>query len=179
VFKLLCTHCHTLRGHLGIAQLVRGRTVAALDRVIDQLAQPVGPDGRPAPWSDPRLRMATWLGRRMPPFAGNAAERRAMAVYLARVGGTSDAGTGPESAEHLGERVYQDKCAICHDAGSDAPMARMIKGRSADALHAVIGRLHEISEAMPPFDGTDEERRALADFLAEGEAPRRGGEAGR
>ena len=45
-------------------------------------------------------------------------------------------------------------------------MAAMVKGRDAATMYDLIGRLEQVNEAMPPFEGTDAERRALADYLA-------------
>ncbi len=44
-------------------------------------------------------------------------------------------------------------------------MAAMVKGRDAATLYEMIGRLDEVSRVMPPFEGSDAERRALADYL--------------
>ena len=52
---------------------------------------------------------------------------------------------------------------MCH--GPDAiPLDP--KGRTADELFELIGRLPSINEGMPPFAGSDAERRALAEHLA-------------
>jgi cytochrome bd-type quinol oxidase subunit 1/mono/diheme cytochrome c family protein len=174
MFKLTCSACHTLDGYLAIRPLVRDQSVASLDRIISNLARPVDEAGNPTSWSDPDLRLATWRGRRMPPFVGTEAERRALAIYLSRVGGTADAGVeaavpetvAPGSAVPAGLQIFDDYCSICHEPGGDWPMEKMIKGRDADTLYRAIGRLPELNEDMPPFEGTVEERRALADYLA-------------
>jgi len=41
-----------------------------------------------------------------------------------------------------------------------------VLGKSADEIQALLGRLPELNEVMPPFEGTDEEKRALAEYLA-------------
>ena len=45
-------------------------------------------------------------------------------------------------------------------------MAERLRGRGAGDFYDLIGRLPEVREEMPPFAGTDEERRALAQHLA-------------
>ena len=87
IFRVECSVCHTEAAHLGIRRLVRGRSIAALEAVLQQTAKPVGADGQPGAWWDPQVRVTTWLGRRMPPFAGTDAEQHALAVHLARLGG--------------------------------------------------------------------------------------------
>ena len=89
LFRLECAWCHTLDGHLGIRKLIEGWDADSLEEVISGLATPVGADGRPSAWSEPGVRLETWLGRRMPPFAGTESERRDLAVYLA---GVADSG---------------------------------------------------------------------------------------
>jgi mono/diheme cytochrome c family protein len=62
-----------------------------------------------------------------------------------------------------GEQVFAAWCLHCH---ADVPLARRVAGWSPERAYAVIGRLPEVSPAMPPFRGTDEERRALAVYVA-------------
>jgi mono/diheme cytochrome c family protein len=62
-----------------------------------------------------------------------------------------------------GEQVFSAWCLHCH---ADVPLARRVAGWSPERAYAVIGRLPEVSPAMPPFRGTDEERQALAVYVA-------------
>jgi len=167
IFRLECTACHTERGHLGIRRLVEGRGVAAITGVLDAAAVPRRADGAPGAWSDPDVRVATWLGRRMPPFAGTAAEKHALAVHLARLGGDASAGTEPPPAGAGGAAVFEQHCAACHGAEAAWPISGRLRGRSARELYDLIGRLPQVREEMPPFSGTEEEREALARFLGD------------
>jgi mono/diheme cytochrome c family protein len=166
VFELSCTACHTERGHLAIAPLVRGRSVAAIETVLDTLAKPVSAAGRPVGWSDPSVRLATWLGRRMPPFVGTSAERRALAIHLARLGGDPQAGVEPETRPGEGREVFETYCSPCHGPDAQWPITERLRGRGAAELYDLIGRLPQVREEMPPFAGTEEERRALAQYLS-------------
>jgi mono/diheme cytochrome c family protein/cytochrome bd-type quinol oxidase subunit 1 len=165
VFRLECSVCHTQEGHLGIRRLVRGRSVAALTVVLDALARPVGADGQPVSWADPQLRLATWLGRRMPPFAGTEAEKRALAIHLARLGGAPLAGATEAPPEGAGRQAFEQHCSPCHGPEAAWPMADRLRGRSASDFYDLIGRLPQVREEMPPFSGSEEERRALAQYL--------------
>ncbi|HSD67115.1 MAG TPA: c-type cytochrome [Vicinamibacteria bacterium] len=165
VFKLECTACHTERAHLGVVRLVRGRSVAAITAVLDATAKPVAADGQPAAWSDPDVRVATWLGRRMPPFAGTEAEKRALAIHLARLGGDDLAGLETPSTAGGGAAVFEQHCAACHGPDSQWPISSRLRGRSAGEIYELIGRLPQVREEMPPFAGTEEERRGLARYL--------------
>jgi mono/diheme cytochrome c family protein len=164
VFRLQCAVCHTVNAHLGIRKLVQGRTVGALEAVLDSLARPVDARGDPTSWSDPNLRLETRLERRMPPFPGTAAEKRALAVHLARLGGDAEAGIA-ELVGDPGEEAFETHCAACHGSDSPWPIADRLAGRSSAELYDVIGRLDEVQEEMAPFAGTEEEREALAEYL--------------
>ncbi len=63
----------------------------------------------------------------------------------------------------LGERVLARRCLHCH---SEIPLAPRVAGWSAERAYEAIGRLPQLYPAMPPFPGTDDERRALAVYLA-------------
>jgi mono/diheme cytochrome c family protein len=165
VFRLECATCHTERGHLGIVPLVRGKSVAAITDVLDAMAKPITADGRPASWSDPGVRVATWLGRRMPPFAGTDAEKRALAVHLARLGGDESAGLEAPPAAVGGAEVFERHCAACHGSEAPWPITDRLRGRSAGEFYELIGRLPQVREEMPPFAGSEDERRALAQYL--------------
>ncbi len=170
VFKLECSICHTSTGYLGIAPLVAGLSPGAIEQVIERLARPVGPDGTPAAWNDPTMRLETWRGRRMPPFAGTEAERKALAFYLALEGGASPESLATSSAA---EQYFNDNCAVCHGPGADFPIPTF--GRPAEELYELLRDLPAVNDMMPPFEGTDAERRALAEFLS-AHAPRAPGE---
>jgi mono/diheme cytochrome c family protein len=183
IFKLACSICHTLNGYQAIVPLVKGKSVGGLEQVVNNMALPVDRDGNATGWDDPHLRLNTWRGRRMPPFIGNQAEVYALAVFLARLGGDGAAGTeAPPSAEaaagggDLGMQVAEDNCMLCHDPGGDWPMQDAVAGRDADTLYELLGRLEELNDSMPPFMGTDAERRALAEYLATFEAESAAGE---
>ena len=166
VFRLECAACHTERGHLGVRPLVEGRGVAALETLLDSLARPVTTTGEPTAWSNPRVRVETRLGRRMPPFVGTAAEKRALAIHLARLGGDPDAGVAASVGGDAGVQAFETHCAACHGPGTPWPMADRQGGRSREEFYDLIGRLAEVREEMPPFSGTEGERAALAEHLA-------------
>jgi len=173
VFRLECSACHTVSAHLGITRLVEGQGVAAIEATLDSLALPVTADGEPTAWSDPQIRVATRLGRRMPPFVGTDVEKHALAVHLARLGG--DAAAGVAVADSVGADVgleaFETYCAACHAPDSPWPITDRLSGRSLDELFDLLGRLNEVQEDMPPFAGTEEERAALAEHLAGLAAP--------
>ena len=144
LFRLTCSQCHTVGGYLGIRKLVAGRNSNALEGVI--------------------ARLDTWRHRRMPPFAGNDDEKRALAVYLATLGGGR---IDPRTPLVDGAAVFDASCAMCHSKDGDFPIAPRVKGLDEAQLYDVIGKLPERNPMMPAFEGSEAERRALAKYLAE------------
>ncbi len=143
VFRLLCSECHTRDGYLAIRPLVKGRSAATLEGMV--------------------ARLETWRNLRMPPFAGNDAERRAVAVFLARMGGGR---IEPRAPAVSGAAVFEASCAMCHGPDGEWPIATRVAGKSEATLFDLLGKLPERNEMMPPFEGTEAERRALAHYLA-------------
>jgi mono/diheme cytochrome c family protein len=69
----------------------------------------------------------------------------------------------PEAVS-AGQAVFAYRCTPCH---RDVPLQRRVAGWSAEDAYQVIGRLPKVRRAnMPPFQGTEDERRALAVFLS-------------
>lgn len=67
-----------------------------------------------------------------------------------------------------GEELYRGQCLACHTIDgwrSKRAFAERIQGWSEEAIEQYIDTLHEARPFMPPFVGTDEERRALAHYL--------------
>jgi mono/diheme cytochrome c family protein len=68
-----------------------------------------------------------------------------------------------------GRKVYRNRCHTCH---TDIPLGRRVKDWAPMHAYEVIGRLQGIGvsperKPMPPFPGTDDERRALAAWISE------------
>lgn len=146
LFRLQCSQCHTLDGYHAMRPLVAGWTVGAAETLLG--------------------RLDAHRGRRMPPFVGTEVEKNALAVYLARLGGDESAGVLVAAPASRGAILFEEQCAICHAADSDFPIEGLVAGKATDELFDIIGRLPEINEMMMPFEGDDEDRRALARYLA-------------
>jgi mono/diheme cytochrome c family protein len=68
-----------------------------------------------------------------------------------------------EEAVSRGRAVVAARCLQCHAA---IPLAPRVAGWSAERAYDAIGRLPQLRPAMPPFAGSEEERRALAIYLS-------------
>jgi mono/diheme cytochrome c family protein len=166
LFRVLCAACHTTDGYLALRPLVRGKSAAALDGVLTKLAVPVDRAGNATRWDDPDLHLRSWRGRRMPPFVGTIEERQLLAAYLALLGGADPADVVPATPASggLGKAVFESQCAMCHGPDGVAPFDH--KGRAQAVFYEMIGRLPQVNEMMPAFEGTNEERQAVAAHLA-------------
>jgi mono/diheme cytochrome c family protein len=102
----------------------------------------------------------------MPPFVGTDAEKRALAIHLARLGGDAEAGLAAAAPDDSGPAVFETHCAVCHEADSPWPIADRLHWETAEEYYDLIGRLEEVREEMAPFAGTEAERGALAEHLA-------------
>jgi mono/diheme cytochrome c family protein len=164
VFKLECFTCHTIGGHLGIRPLVEGLSPTAIEGTLDRLARPVDSEGNLTTWDDPEFRLDSWRQRRMPPFVGTDAERRALAMYLASVGGADLAAAARLG---VGAEYFESECVFCHGPGEDWPLSDLLQGgsRTADDFYEILGRLPEVNDLMIDFEGSEEQRRAVAELL--------------
>jgi mono/diheme cytochrome c family protein len=165
LFRLSCAACHTTDGYLALRPQVTGISVAGAGGLLARLARPVDAHGAPSLWGAADTQLVSWRDRMMPPFPGTPDERRSLAVYLAHLGGASpEAIAHAEKAAALGARLFDENCSACHARDADYPFDP--KGRQADELYALLGRLPQVNDIMPAFEGSDAERRSLADYLA-------------
>lgn len=166
VFHLLCTQCHTTGGYLAMRRLVAGRSVNAIENTIEKLAVPRDAQDREAAWDAPQIQLATWRNRRMPPFAGNEQERHALAVYLTLLGG-GNISAESKTAQPTGAQVFENSCSGCHGEGGDIPIAPRVTGRSEVQIYEMLDHLPDLNPAMPDFEGSEDERHALAKYLGD------------
>ena len=109
----------------------------------------------------------------MPAFVGNDREREALGKWLFHIThpGVEPGVAEPQSLEPKsaisGRQVFDDYCSLCHELdGENAIRPKMVNYKGYDAVFGMLGRLDEINEDMPPFEGTEEEKQALAQYLA-------------
>jgi mono/diheme cytochrome c family protein len=102
---------------------------------------------------------------RMPPFAGSAREREALARWLVeRADPTPLADRARRDGQDLGDLVYTMRCGRCHvEGGYDDKLSTFVGFSEADVRDA----LTLSNDAMPEFSGSDAERDALVRHLME------------
>ncbi len=150
VFRLQCQSCHTISHYRGLTELIRNKNwdeaaiyfrLASLDKMLNGV---------------------------MPPFVGNEAERQALARFLAGL----NPGIRPRQdlpgrpgPEMTGGTVFENNCAECHVQSPDDPLFSRLGRRDETEIYELVGRLNTVNPAMPPFGGTDRERKVLAAWL--------------
>lgn len=145
VFRLACQSCHTVDGRRSIRRFVDGKPLAAISAAISKLDK---------------------LRGGMPAFPGSEQEARSLALYLDSLDGVSapaPAPAAPGSSMARGRQVLEENCLVCH---REPKLRTLVRGWTEDRAFDLLGRLPSLNPAMPPFDGTDEERRALAAYLS-------------
>ncbi|MBA4538373.1 c-type cytochrome [Bacillus aquiflavi] len=73
-----------------------------------------------------------------------------------------------ENKMEAGRELYKGQCLVCHtvDGWRDKrAFSNRLNGWTEDSIANYITTLHETRYFMPPFMGTDEERKALAHYL--------------
>ncbi len=78
----------------------------------------------------------------------------------------SPAAPPPHYLVEHGRRVFDAQCAACHGPRGDWPIAARLKGRTRDEFYALLAHLPAVNPVMPGFHGGDDERQALATYLA-------------
>lgn len=89
--------------------------------------------------------------------------------YLANSTFTKIKEVTEDNMYEAGEELYKGQCLACHTIEGfrkSRAFAHRIDGWTEEALDGYIEQLHEARPFMPPFVGTDEERKALAHYLA-------------
>jgi mono/diheme cytochrome c family protein/cytochrome bd-type quinol oxidase subunit 1 len=141
IFRVECMSCHTTGGYRAVRTYFEDRqwSPANLDRMLGGLEH-----------------MHNGI---MPPFAGTAAERGALAAYLATLYQTDAEPAGD------GESVYGRYCSPCHVAEpAESPMA-VLGQADAETLTELLGDLTMFNEQMPALELSPEERAALAEWV--------------
>jgi len=72
-----------------------------------------------------------------------------------------------ENKVKVGEYLFKLECRVCHSVDGVNAITKKVKGLDENAIYHRIGALNSpATPFMPPFVGTDEERKALAAYLA-------------
>ncbi|MHC1699147.1 MAG: c-type cytochrome [Geobacteraceae bacterium] len=145
IFRNQCYACHTVRG-LNNPIVLRTATM-----------------DYPA--------LVNYLGRMheiryfMPPFAGNEAERKALAYFIIKGLHGKDVAVPREQsriAQSEGGQLFARHCVICHPES-------LVKSRTAGwdkkKIRWALDNLNKLQSAMPDFQGTAQEKDLIAGYI--------------
>jgi mono/diheme cytochrome c family protein len=158
IFRVECESCHTAAGYRGLHQFI----------VLRQ-------------WDQDKIRAmlgSLYLMHNgvMPPFAGNDAERDALAAYLATLQSGNAAAPGPAD----GKTVFEHDCVVCHQLRPDDHLFTNLPRDQQTAIDA-LKDLPGMFPVMPDMKLSEGERRALVQWIntqrpaQEAGAPAKGG----
>ena len=142
VFAVQCAACHGVNGYRSVRKRVRGWDERFATAIVPHLDLTRGS---------------------MPVFAGNATDATALGKYLATLSSEPLTISGSDEMA-LGKRVFEMRCALCHTVGGQRrPLD--FAGADFDSVDTMVQNLDNLTSDMPPFTGTDAERRALVNWL--------------
>ena len=72
----------------------------------------------------------------------------------------------PKALEKAGEDIFRVQCASCHTVNGYNSIRFAVKGWSWTMIDYQLVNLSQLKGFMPPFVGTEEERKALGAWLA-------------
>ncbi|WP_136809803.1 cytochrome c [Desulfosediminicola flagellatus] len=106
--------------------------------------------------SDALLTLDT-ISDEMEPFSGTNEERAELSKYIYSLNAAE-----PLMADGDGASIFENHCSACHEIED---VVERMSAWEKDEIYANLNRLEELSEEMPPFEGTDEEREKLALYI--------------
>ena len=72
---------------------------------------------------------------------------------------------GQDDPVNRGAFLLAQNCSACHTIDGVNDIRRRVSGRSEDGIFVYLSHINEMVPFMPPFSGTEAERRILAGFL--------------
>jgi mono/diheme cytochrome c family protein len=143
-----CRSCHTISGYHALAPRMAGRSVENIAALI------------------PRLQ---FYREQMPPFPGNKDDIAILAKYLHSIADPDPLVAISNLADPQKEEiVFARHCGGCHTMNGFRPLQASFAGISASDADGTITSLSEMTDQMPPFIGTPDEKRLLIQYLTGG-----------
>jgi len=99
----------------------------------------------------------------MPPFAGTPDEARALAAFIAGdLHGKPVAEPEPAAGLDRGGMLFEENCSACHAVDD---MTTLVADWDQAQIREALDKLNQLVEDMPPYEGSPQEKDALADYL--------------
>lgn len=137
VFRLTCRGCHTISGYNGL-----GEALSGLDReYISEMSS--------------RLE---YIRGNMPSFPGNLIESQAVGTYIHS--------RTDQILFESGEQAFDKRCGLCHSVdGEFRPLFDFMDGMSELDIADLIPLIADLTEAMPPWTGSDDEVILISEYI--------------
>jgi mono/diheme cytochrome c family protein len=145
LFRRACRSCHTLTGYNPLARAFAGTDPSFI-------AAAVGLTQR--------------LKGNMPPFWGTPQEASAIADHIYRSVDRRPLATiyGLQGSA-LGRKVYEIRCALCHEVGGPGDKLPQLRDLGAQDIGSLLDMASQLGDGMPAFNARDDERKAMIEYL--------------
>ncbi len=146
IFRIECQSCHTIDGYRSIRKIVNKKRWG-YSAILSRLGA-----------------LDKMYGGVMPPFVGLPQEKEALARFLATLSTVREEAP-PEAQVQSGEALFEQYCSDCHGKEAEDPLFEKFGKLDEPKIDYLITRLDSLNEEMPPFEGSDRERAALARWI--------------
>jgi len=65
-----------------------------------------------------------------------------------------------------GAYIFAEDCTACHTISGINGIYERLQGRTDDGIYVFLGHTHELVPFMPPFAGSDEDRKIMSGYLS-------------
>ena len=146
LFHLQCGSCHAAGGYRGMRQRV---------------------DGWDADFAADILQHIHMLRGTMPPYAGDAQDRKALGKYLASLNPAWQFQVTDANRLEVGEKVFGARCGHCHTVnGNYRPLRGAFENATPAQVAEVFPALGDMSSNMPAFNAPADQAAALAAYIS-------------
>jgi len=103
----------------------------------------------------------------MTEFVGNEIEKDALAKWFYwEVHGELPQEEVEEGGALDGPALFESFCSDCHENSPDDPLfLKTTNITEIDGMMDILSKLDELNEDMPPFEGSDKEKKVLAEYI--------------
>ena len=143
LFTAWCMPCHTTNGYNGLAPFLaywNEETVASLV---------------------PRLEHMRAL---MPPWYGTEEENAALVTHLMSLK-PAEPGVMPADRQAARVKAFTISCGLCHTPNGFRSLADSFEDMDAEEIDEFLDEAGDLTEEMPGYFGTDEQRELLIEYL--------------
>jgi mono/diheme cytochrome c family protein len=146
LFHLQCGSCHAVAGYRGMRRRV---------------------DGWDAEFAADILQHIHMLRGTMPPYAGNAVDRKALGNYLAGLNPAWQFNITDANRLEIGEKVFSARCGHCHSVnGNFRPLRGVFENQTPNQVQEMFPVLAAMNSNMPNFNAPDDQAQALAFYIS-------------